>query len=415
MSRRISQSVPSPLAWVALIVLVHFAGRWVAFCAPHLVDSMTYSLAAYRFWQPDANSADLIPDKPPGQALLTGWCFRVWPGPPSRAVLIPIESAFMLSAYLVFYRLGRRMLGAGVAWPLTFMYALGHNVYNVIDYTTDGFNLNENYLAFPLILAASAHLGSADAMRRGLMRGLAVGIALTIKQTAAGLLIAMLVDDIWRWWTHRECRLAHLWPATAAGMMVGVAPTVLVLAWRGWLMLHLTQMSQTTGMHWISLVFERIEYAKMLPLLPMCWWIVVGALARPPKPDGNGRPSPWVPVVAWVAAETWIVWSLSIPAAHYYQQLLAPVCLLASIYMTRFRRSMTHWPRRVRLAGWSWVGAITLALLFYEAVPLGRLVPLRMGHFDIAKEIRVFDEADKSGLLEEIVQGIRDKAHAQQP
>jgi hypothetical protein len=182
----------SPAVLLTAALAVHAAGRIAAFCSPIKVDSFVYALAAYKLYDGEVTIDDLVPDKPPGQALLTGWIYRVAPGPPSRLPLIPIESAFMLAGYLMFYWLTAKWSGRRPAAVLTLCVVIAHNTYNALDNTTDGFNLGENYLLWPMMLAVYAQCMFKPVAAQGLGRGIGLGLALTIKQTAAGLLIACI-------------------------------------------------------------------------------------------------------------------------------------------------------------------------------------------------------------------------------
>ena len=112
--RRLPYLISKPAILLLLAVPIHIGGRMAAFCSPNKADSFIYTIAAYRFWQPDATAADLVPDKPAGQALLTGWVYHIWPWPPSRLAMIPVESAFMLAGYAMFFALGTRLFGRQV-------------------------------------------------------------------------------------------------------------------------------------------------------------------------------------------------------------------------------------------------------------------------------------------------------------
>ena len=102
---------------LASAVAIHAAGRVAAFCSPFKVDSFVYSVAAYRLYDADVTIEDLVGDKPPGQALMTGWIYRVLPGPPTRLAMVPLESAFMLAGFAVFWRLAIILFGR---WPSYF-------------------------------------------------------------------------------------------------------------------------------------------------------------------------------------------------------------------------------------------------------------------------------------------------------
>jgi len=60
---------------------LHIAGRIAATGTTQPVDSITYAVAAYRLYTPPVSMDNLLVDKPPGQAVLTGWVYRILPGP----------------------------------------------------------------------------------------------------------------------------------------------------------------------------------------------------------------------------------------------------------------------------------------------------------------------------------------------
>ncbi|MBI4578978.1 MAG: glycosyltransferase family 39 protein [Planctomycetes bacterium] len=409
---------------LAVVLVVHVAGRLATVGAGDKVDSLTYSLAAHRFWQPDATIDDLVPDKPPGQALLTGWCFRVMPGPASRLTVVPIESTFLLAAYAVFYLLGRRLFGPRQAGMLTVLFALMQNTYAAIDYTTDGFNLNENYLALPMLLAVLAHTSDVEPLRRGILRGLGLGVALSIKQTAVGLLAVLIAHDVYRWWTGCERRLPQVWAATAVGLIGGLAPVLIVLAWRGWLAAHAADVVHLSAPRIGGRGMGLPELAKIWPLVPAAWWIAVALLLRS---DGSRRaPGPReshssatgdatsVGMLAgmWLVAETVIVWSMKIPAAHYYQQLAAPACLLAGVGVGATIEAIRGLGPKARWAAWRWVAATAAVLTFAAALPLASLASVRGRRIEPALEVRLFEEALRTNLLGEVCQQIRGGGNA---
>ena len=213
-----------------LAVLVHILGRTAAVCHPYKADSFVYATAAHKLWHGGATFADLIPDKPPGQALLTGWCYRLAPEPHTRLTLIPIESAFLLAAYAVFWLVARRLCGPGAAAALTLFFAIAHNTYNALDFSTDGLNLNECYLALPMMLAVWAHLNVESPAKRGLLRGVAIGLALSVKQSAVGLLLALMVHGFAETCLGRRAKQGATSGAmTLLGLAAAWAPVVLFL------------------------------------------------------------------------------------------------------------------------------------------------------------------------------------------
>lgn len=400
--RRWPSLMTAPATILVLTVATHAGGRIAAFCGPHKVDSYTYTVAAYKFWTPGSTAADLVPDKPAGQALLTGWCYRIWPGPPTRLTLAPIESAFLLAGAAVFGWLALRLFGPQTAVALTFFFVLAQNAYNALDTTTDGFDLNECYLSLPMLAAVFAHLTMTRPGRRGFVRGLGIGLALTIKQTAAGLLAALLIHGLIvtigrkRW---RDALVATV--ASAAGMAAAGLPLLASLYSRGWLWGHLHDLSERSGAHVGMMPMGLGDWHLLLSLAPALWWIALGAMAwaagrgtRRAVPEGSRdmrtAAAQFVPI--WLAAEAVILWSMTTPATHYYQQIVAPITLAAGFGISMLAQTLAPLRIRDRVAAWRWVHAGTIVLVVAAAMPLWAEVRKRAHSFSYPSEISGFQQ-----------------------
>ena len=359
-------------------LLVHATARFAAFCAPVKVDSFLYAVAAYRFWRPDATAADLIADKPPGQAFLSGWVYRVSDGPPTRLPLVPIESAFLLAGYGFFWVTAHRLLREPLAAAATLFLIIGHNVYNVTDFTTDGFNLNESYLAAPMLLAVLAHLTVRGPAWRGLLRGIGLGLALTIKQTAVTLPAAMLLHALLRRPRRRET--GPTWTsltATVVGAALAVAPLLSILIARGWVGSQFASLWTGSGRHLTLGADVPGPTYRVLPLAPAAGWIVLGGLAvlrrvRPnrPSPTPQSDRDPWVFAVLWLAAELTMLALMTKPSSHYYQQVAGPAVLVAGLAMGVFVHSLDAYPPGLRRRILGWTGAATAVLAALAVTPL---------------------------------------------
>ncbi len=416
------------VALLVLVLMVHAGGRMAAFCAPDKVDSVTYSLAAYRLWQPDATYRDVVPDKPPGQAVLTGWVYRIWPGSPSRLALVPIESLFLIGAYATIYVLARRRLGASIATIVTLLFALAENTCNVTDYTTDGFNLAECYLALPMLLAVSFHFMRGGDTWRGFGRGLALGAAIGIKQTAVGLLVVFILHDVYRrWWcTDREQRTVVAWLATCAGVAAGLAPVLVVLIAHGWFAQHVHDLVWFSGSRVGARGATWPPFLRLQAMLPIAWFVIVGiaslaAMRFHRKCPGTGQglvvdaPIRDLAVLAalWLVVEAIVIAVLPNPSSHYYQQLAAPGSLLAGTALLFATSQMRMWSRPLRVSGVRWLLATGAVLAIFSALPLAHLARVRMAWPDRVGEVRLFEESLQTGRLNDVIQQIRQKHAAQ--
>jgi hypothetical protein len=398
--RRFPYWLVHPAVLLALVVAVHVGSRVAALCVPYKIDSMQYAVSAYRLWQPGAVQADLVPDKPPGQALLTGWCFRFADGEPSLLTLVPIESAFLLAGYAVFFVLTCRLFGRRSAGALTLFAVVAQNTYTVLEITSDGFNLNENYLALPINLAVLAHLTIRRPATRGLVRGVAIGLALTIKQTAVGLLAVLLVHGLIRTARRRDSSSAFVsggW--TLIGAMAGMAPAVIFLWAHGWLAGHVADLAHLSGGH-LTLPFRTPGWNDLRPVLPILWWLVLGCAVLPWSGRGETRSagrsvddrSVALFAFLWLVVELLILSSMVKPSTHYYQPIVVPGCLLAGCAITTVARRLAGAGVRERLRAWRWIGATTGVLLLLSAMPLLAEARKRAHTFDARAEVRAFAE-----------------------
>ena len=393
-----------------LVVVVHVQGRVAAVCHPFKVDSFTYSVAAYKLWQPDATAADLVPDKPPGQALLTGWCYRLLPGAATRLTLVPIESVFLLSAYGVFLLIARHLYGLRIGCVLTLFFVVAHNTYNALDFTTDGYNLNENYLALPMLAAVLAHLTIVQPARRGVASGVAIGVALMIKQTAAGLLIVLLLSEL----TVPPAGKRHTQRITACGMvLVGAAAicgaVALYLSSRGWLSAHVDTLLHQTASHASPPPFTLPRWYNVSPMIPACWVCALGLAAwfgrrfghgsgvvgeqvttaenrNPPRPKRRAA----VFLAIWLLVELVILAAMRKPASHYYQQIVAPLTLLAGLGLAAFQNGVAPLGEDARGMMRRWAGATTALVLLTAAMPLFAAASSRMHTLNYREEVEAF-------------------------
>lgn len=328
--------------------------------------------------------------------MLTGWCYRLAAGPPSRVTLVPIETFFLVAAYALFWCLSQRLFGRAYAGALTLMFALGQNSYTALESTNDGFDTNETYMLVPMLAAVYAHLAVIPPVRRGLLRGLGIGCALLVKQSAAVLCGALIVHVLFEAVIHRRYRPAMVDLAmTVSGVFLAVMPVLVLLGARGWLSLHLADLRDLSGLHVGGFTLGVPPGYVLLPLLPAAWWVLVGGLSNPqgrfdaaPTLSVSWR-SACVLVVAWFGTEAVTLATLIKPATHYYQLLVIPAVLTAGFGITRITRSLDVQQSagmRVR----RWVGVTTAVLLLIAAMPVIGAAVRHGRSFDRTEDERVF-------------------------
>lgn len=411
-SRRLN-TVVIVVVSLAVIATAHVAGRVAAFCSPHTVDSLTYAISAHRLWQPSPTVHDLVPDKPPGQAMLTGWVFQITDAPPSRATLLPIETAFMAAAYLLFALVARRFFGWRVALPLTAAVAIAINVYNATDSTTDGFNLGENYAAAAILLAVWAHLCVRRPSVGGLLTGVGLGLALVIKQTAIAATAAILVHGvvdlfISGCWRDRFVR----WECTLIGMVLAVAPVGLALHRHELLRPQVQLLREQSQRHFELHALTVPDLAAFWPMTPLLLWMLIGVIAVVFRVRGRQdaqttarvgesmrATSAFVFALIWLACEAAMAWAMTKPAEHYAQLVVPAAGLVAGFGASAFIRAAAQLraSQRVRCARFAIV--TTVALVFAALVPLLALARHRAGTFDIDAERVVFREQLRTASL----------------
>lgn len=398
------------LGWLAhpafiltFTLVVHVFARAASFNHYHKLDSYTYAVSAYKMWRADATFADLVPDKPPGQALLTGWVFHLFGEPPARWMLIPVESAFLLAAYAVFWCLARRVQPGAHAAAMTLFFVIAHNVFNVLDFTTDGFNLGESYLALPILISVWVHLSVGRPSYRGLLQGLALGTALTIKQSALGIGVVLFAHEFWQ---HRREPLRAVRPAacTLLGIVLAMLPSALFLLARGWLTDHVENLLRFTGVHGQPSAPSIPAWYNVEPLLPSLYWMMLGILATlaslsrsadrkaddATPQEGKSHRVLWSLVVCWFAVELLILAAMTKPSSHYYQQIAAPCVLLGGLAWKSFLRRIS---RAIGIDGsiiLTWAGITVAVLAFVAARPVFTEASRRLPTFDHRREIDDF-------------------------
>ncbi len=389
-----------PATYLVLVLIVHVWARAASFNHYHKVDSFTLGICSYKMWHAGAEFADLVPDKPPGQALLTGWVFHLLPDPPTRLALIPVESVFLLGAYFVFWRIVSLILAAPSAAVATMFLAVAHNTYNVLDFTTDGFNLGESYLALPILLAVYAHGVAIRPARRGFLQGLAVGTALTVKQSAVGLLAVLILHEIVMNRKRRAWKAgARAALATFAGVLCAFLPSILFLLAHGWLGDHATSLWKYTGVHGQMNPLGMPAWYNVEPLLPVLAWIVLGASAsfaclagtRTDRvemvADGRARiAGVWSFVLLWVAAELAILGSMTKPSSHYFQQIVAPLSMLGALGFARFAKACSALEDVARNRTQRWLGATMAVITLVASRPIFSEASRRVPTFDYQRE-----------------------------
>lgn len=396
---RLPFALVRPLPLLLMASGIHVAGRIAAILNPNKWDSLAYAVSADLTWRSGTPYYSLILDKPPGQALLTGWIFRILPGPHSRLLLIPVELLFMVGAYVVFWLLARRCFGRQTAAALTLLLILAFNAYSALDTTTDGLALNENHLALPMWLAVWAHLVVRRPFWRGLLCGLGLGTALSIKQTAVALAAVMALHEVLRNRKSKAWAGARIAWLTTIGVILAIGGAVLVfLAWRGWVGEYLPGLIRLSGRRVGSVQWRWPESYKLVPLAAMGWWVLLGLLAArgrtPPAVESSAEQVPTGLLsfaCLWFVAEAILLGLLQIPSTHYYQQIVAPAALLAGIGLTAINRRLAELPLRPRWKAHRWIAATTAGLALLTLMPLLAAAAKLAPTFDPQAEVREYD------------------------
>lgn len=435
--------------WI-LILAVCVVGRATALCAPSKWDSYLYAAASYRLYAPDVTFEDLIPDKPPGQALLSGWLYRVIPGPPTRLTMLIPDAAFLLGGCLVFARLARLCFGPRIAVWLTLFLAVGANGYNTLDSSVAGLHVNETYMLLPMVFAVWSHLAVRNAIGRGLARGFGLGWALAIKQTAIGLALVLVVDGLVRVFAQgrnaggREHRLGYadaLHEAgisamgTFGGMMAAWLPVVTMLGVHGWLGSHLEDLATFSGGHVSGATRSAIFSGYALrPIAAPGFWMVAGlvvgcfagfrrngpgrsgvdpSLGQDPSldhdPTGGGLRGTLDGVarlaLLWLAAEIALLMLLTRGSGHYFQQVVPPAALTGGVGIVLVRAVVQRWRWPARRWALNVTTAATVVLLLVAVMPMLSAASRRVGTLNVAEEQRVFQTWLSSGSVRQKVLG----------
>lgn len=391
-----NESTPTrrTLLWLALLIVVHVGGRITAIGGPGRFDSTLYAVAADRLWSPDASPDHLIPDKPPGQSILTGWCFRVAPGDASRLVLVPIESAFLLGSMLLLFALGTRLWGAALAGPVALIACIAHQAYQ----STDGFNLNESYLALPALAAVAAYLLIERPELRGLTCGIAIALALSIKQSAAAVALAIALHAAFTTLRSRD------WTSSlrmAAGAIAGIAlvwgPMAAWLAHKGLLKPALAAFTAHAGQH-LGVIDAPPSTAVLLPLAALAWLTLAGSiLLRTTAPRGRRKRDPLhdaqILSAVWLALELGVIFLLPRASPHYWQQVVSPLALLAGTTWAMLAARVSASTRRAMQPALRSIEAVTLALALGAAAGFLPNLPQRWRSISLAAEQRQYAAA----------------------
>jgi hypothetical protein len=94
----------------------------------------------------------------------------------------------------------------------------------------------------------------------------------------------------------------------------------------------------------------------------------------------------------WLVVELAVLWSMTKPSAHYYQQVVAPAVLLAGLGMSRLACAVRTLRLRGRLRVWRWAGVLTAVLMLFAVMPLAATISRRAHTFSYEIEVRAFAE-----------------------
>lgn len=399
--RRRGRAAMASLAIVASALGIHTAGRVAAFGSPHVVDSMTYAVAAYRLWQADPAPAVLVSDKPPGQAILTGWAFPAWPAEASRATLAPIETAFMLAAYAIFAAIALRVGGGAAAAVATLGLVIAVNSYNAFDSTTDGFNLAENYVSLPILLAVFGHVCVRSVGVGGVLTGAGLGLALAVKQTALAVTAAILLHSLYELLSGKAVRSRAVrleW--TLLGVGLSWLPIAAFMQAQGLLGRQIRDLFEHSAAHVAVRAPELPGAALVAPLFPLLLWMVIGGAARvtlgqrsdPSDVNRTGR-STVVFAAVWFTCELAMASLMTKPAEHYAQLVVPPAALLAAMGVSATARALASLNFHARKHAVVCLAAMTAGLFVSTTAPIISLARRNAPTIDLEREHARFEIA----------------------
>jgi hypothetical protein len=184
---------------------------------------------------------------------------------------------------------------------------------------------------------------------------------------------------------------------TVLGILAGLLPVAGFLMWRGWLGAHLGQLVRYSGGHvgWMPVGLP--PDFNMLPVLPLLWLGGAGVVLRlagcrsaEATFAAGERNSLGVLVAFWLAVELAILWAMSKPCLHYYQQIVVPAALAVGLAIGRPWPRSAAAPLAVARAG-RWLYVACAALVLRAAMPVVAEASKRAHRFDRQAEIVQFE------------------------
>jgi hypothetical protein len=347
------------VGWLA-IVAIHVVGRVGAYCSPIRGDSYLYGAVGYRIALGDRMYAEVSDVKPPIVYWLYAASYTVLP--PGRLSMAPVDTLASGLGYWAVFAFARRLYGTGVGMIVTTAFAMAANAFCVLDFATGGFGLSEGYMILPAAMAAHSYARGLDSGRLAtwVVCGVWLGLELMVKQSAAALVVAILLHGVWslRRGGFREMG-RFVGGVALGGGMVGVA-FACVFAWQG------TLRDAVSAMGPAAVRMTRLETGfpagldDVTPLWgPIGWTVLGGALLALGSRRGVGSPGSWRDtslLVVWLVMECLTLVVAPLRSYHYYVIACLPLVLLSGAFWERLvsMRDGGAPARRARIA----VGAV---------------------------------------------------------
>ncbi|MCP4251417.1 MAG: hypothetical protein GY778_30645 [bacterium] len=408
---------------VATIVGVHTVGRVAAYCSPIRSDSYVFSSFGYRMAHGERLYQDMNDAKPPGVFLLNAAVYAAVDRP-TRGVLIPVETVFLLLGYLAVFAVGAELYGRGVGLVLAVAGALGVNFFLAADYAVEGFNLAESYMLPLSAGAAWCYLRALRGQRSGvlLLCGGLLGLGFVLKQTVLPLALAVCIH--WTGWGLLVERRGRAWLRGGGLVLVGAGlaccPFVAMVtlqgtaaeAWSAVTAQAATRLTRATAWpgQWRDLMglWVPMAWALMGLVLWVAWWLTARAGRIQPVVDARsggsqaGPPGPRAVsfLLLWLALECLLLVYLPQRAFHYYALACLPVVFLSGLLWSLVGRDRPGGDPRSRRAA---VAVVAVWSIVFARPAVDWLVPTavaRYRSYESAVDRDYFESALQWGRLD---------------
>lgn len=366
---------------------------------------------------------DMNDAKPPGVFLLNAAAYAVVDRP-TRGVLIPVETAFLLLGYLAVFGVGAELYGRGVGLILAVAAALAVNFFLVADYAVEGFNLAESYMLPLSAGAAWCYLRGLRGRRLRLLLlcGVLLGLGLVLKQTAGPLALAVGIH--WTGWCLLIERRGWAWlrggGLVLAGAGLACSPFVLMVAvqgtaaeaWSAVTAQAATRLTRATAWpgQWRDLMglWVPMAWALMGLVLWVTRWLTAGSgrnhSAVDARAGGSAAGPPGLRPVSfllfWLALECLLLVYLPQRSFHYYVLACLPLVFLSGLVWSLLGRGRPGGdPRSRRVA----LAVVAIWSIVFARPAVDWLVPTavaRYRSYDGAVDRSYFDTALQWGRLD---------------